>query len=595
MSVQSNYTATDIRNATAYAQANVDKLLLNAAHKSHPHIVSHVTLDDGKLVASPEFLAQFNCTMFRSTSLNLCDQTDPPRWLRTGDESFKLGCNWACFNLKPVQFDKDKKAIAQSTEWQLRPNGQVELFISTNYWFEFSQLRDEARFKNRVNNFPAGFDSVIGPNGSQSYRLNDTYCEAFVAKFEPRTGTCKSLADPILSWVLGDSLVKHGRLLFENSLTRLSLSTKAKPAPSQVPTLEQWKTNIDRTWVMQQPQLLDSQILSVPGTGTVASYSTVGNVVGKIAQGTLLVLKAFVESLFTPEFWAQFGAQLVLDKLTSLLMAQLNQKVVQWLGLVNVGQRVVLQALSQSIFVYGLRYFQLELTRYVLRSLLWSANAALSGLSIFLFIGSLINIVLTIVDPFNLNEELNAEYLERVQLQAIQEFYKDQSARIVLTVPLLADLLNVPGRQDIDLQQTILYTYQYLSRLKFNSDGFRIVNDFTILARSDNTKGTQVVSLLDTEKDTAKFKDRAQCFKFFRLGTLVVATLFIFALVGRIYFLAIVFLVLLVSLLAVSYLNLAFDVPNQITGTFETLQQLLGLVGDENASESMKFVQRIQP
>lgn len=580
MSNRSNYTATDLANASRYAQINVDKLLLNAAFKSHPHIISHCTFNNNQLVGTETFLSQLNCVLFKNTKLEKCTPTDAPRWLRTGDESFKLGCNWSCYNLKPIEYDSKKQPLAQTLEWKLRPDNSIELFPVTNYWFEFPIVRDEARFKNRVNNFPAGFDTTA----SNKYRLNDTYCEAFVGTYDPTSDVCKSSASPILTFVLGEALVKNAMVLTKDIQYTLPLSKKAKPVPTYSTTLEQWKANIDSSWHMQIPDPINPNILPVEN-----SYSGPGNiptppkVLVKITETTVKLIVGLIKSLFTVEFWTSLGVQVAFDLITRQLVAQLNKRILLWLVDIATEQRILFTAMTRSLVAYGLRFFQLELLKYALKTLAWSAEAAINIIGIALVVFAVADVALTILDPYNLNQQLSSKQIQKVQQQMTEQFYKQDRVQILLNASLLVDILNVPDREQIELQ-SILYTYQYLKNLTVNSDGFPIIKDFTILARTDNTNGPVPVQVTNVYQDTATFSNRAECFKIFKRVTLVLGGLLILTLIAKLYLVSLLVMILIVFILAITYLNLSFDVPKQVTGTIDTIKQLFGTILEENAN-----------
>lgn len=568
-----SYTKTDLARAAEYANDQVNKLLLSEMNKTWPHIISHLRYENKKLIGSEKFLNQFNCNMFRNDAGDLCTDEYQPRYYRTGDHSFRVGCGYACYNLKAKKLDENGVVINQSELFQLDEKKQIILYPTTLHWFEIPKFRDEVEYKNRVNNFPSGFDRNTTTN---RYELNETYCNAFAANY--RNGKCESKINKVLGVVIGETLLKNALIVLEGTQDRLRLASNATPLPMYTQTLEEWKNDIDPSFSIQRPaELKIEDLTNSPAYSINDAIEIIMKIPGIVGMVITETLRNSLVKLLSPQFWADRFISNSVNMILRKVINTIGQKLVLQLQKV-VAKQLSLQVLKASMTYFVIKSVQLEATRLIIKSAIYAVKSFAKFLSIALLVFSIADILLTIIDPLGLNQEIDNKTLDDIYNQFIAQFYENPENYIILEPAMLASMLDFEAGETLKYQY-FTYTYQYLSNLKLNSDGVLITHTALML---EDGRGLQPIDTYSIEKDAEIFLNRAKCFSLFRRAMYFLSAGLLISLFSKLYILSLFLMVLITLIIGITYLNLVFNIPSHVGSTVSNINMLFGQVSKEN-------------
>lgn len=556
-----NFTTEDFANAERYSTKCLKRLYYNKLYEKFPHIASHILLKkNDNLLEADDFVflkeleTQLSCFNVADLKNKSCKHDDKPRYVRTGDESFRLTCGFGCYNLLDRKIDGKNNEVIELPPMYVK-NSNLYIFDPSNYWFEFPIVRDKVVYTTRVNNFPVGFDLIDG-----YYKLNETYCKAYYGTYNRKKGECDSRVNVVLGFLLGETTLALIGLMSEGTTTQLRSYAK-KPYPLlKIDTVEKWRKNIGEGKPEKVQEIPTKYYASLYGNVNVESISQeLLEKVGSFAYGLM-------QSMKTSEFWKNLGISMASDKIITAIRSKITKTIVDF------SIKKVTQSISRSAMQAGLKSTSMFILRNTITKALFSSIAKLTVqmnnvFTWILMVFSIVDLVLTIVDPLNLGSKMDDKALRGIQDKFNGEFMAklgDEMVTNQIDVVTLCNMLLKPEDFDSISFQGSIFVYNYLTSLTHNSDGVRIVLDTVLLEDTNNfikSNESYVMKTFD-DTDSAEYGKRAQLSTvLFRIGIISLGLSVVSAIL-KVYILTIILICVLIVCILLSYLNIVYKVYN---------------------------------
>lgn len=536
------FTLVDQRNAFKYANERMALEKLVYMHKTWPHIATHIKWAVTQADSSTDYyyandfahnaikttttITQSLCEMLNCFALKndgICTAKDETKyfWVGENHETPKVQCGPACFNLT------SNTSNPQSCPLEWHDNACHLLPPLVLAYMERPYFRSPTQYERRVNDFSVGFDR--DPTSMLKYKYNKYYCDMFFGTW--KDGSCEpSWLEKTAGSILGNSIIKHARLL-----SRFANTGTIRPYPDATPlpkleginVLENWKKNIDMSWVVPNPKITIGKVPTTETEMLKEAYDAVPfDVIENVSDTYKKVrdmLRGMLEGIATREFWESLGIQLSSDfALTGLktLLDFLAQKAIpkMVLELAELGADFSAVALTQAMTVAlattAARFAITELGNLI-RGVLSMLTEMATGVGFLILVANVLDFILTVVDPFHLAKQMSQETLDNFVRSGLQEYHMRLNTRNpILSLDVIIGML-VPDKEfaTVFSPKILAHAYDYYVALKTNSEGTPINHKQRINARQLTEPILNQLALqvtLHSPKEFTHFEDTHQ-------------------------------------------------------------------------------------
>lgn len=567
------FTTKDKENASKFANYNDTIRALKAMYMKAPHIVSWLKIETRPATQQdyyfPDKLAPFarvitvtvtkgaceriSCNPYKDDGI--CTDKDVASYYRIGDGAdYGIQCQPACFNLAAEpKYNAETKQREPDTP--LLAYNENECACRREHapmraWLEKPWHRHDTHFKHRVNDMPTGYTRVPDPHNvlgtGYTYVSNPAYCNYFDRSFDTNTGDCE-LTGALNQSV--DLLVGVALLDTAKSLYRQMATDNPLPLPHNLPAipssdnmeskyvLDLWKKEVNSNFKI--PETYDSlgalhDMFTLQGGNAQRVKRSVLTPGDKEDEGCVkwtekakVFLIGLLKTICTdPEFYMQVSFDIMVDKIMHLLSKQM-------LRLSEVFAKMatdqIIKASMRSITTHAAAVsMQLAMQKYIVGYVFSSAAMAMrTGALVLGYVGvgllvlSIVSIVLTFADPYNM-QAMEPGYLpKRLYMDAEKSLRESlKSSKTDFTFEQMRAIILTQGENASICVQLFSDMYLYLNSLDVNSDGNRIekgekipVEDYDVNSDTwDKVRNSSVAELFKFNPGRfLQFHDRFLC------------------------------------------------------------------------------------
>lgn len=568
MAYSVSYTQEDLRNGWIAASQRLTLLHINTIYSKYANIgsklkytVRQATLDDYYFSESyenraiwvdveiPENLCEL-ISCFSQKYEGVCKPSDPAVYQRVGtSDKFLLACQPACFNIEnKATYDDDGNPTTNMVHTYWKDN-QCLMHTPVLNWMMYPGNRNDAKGRETY-----GFDAA--DNFIDSFQFNKAYCDAYEESFDNSVPTCESKWwEKLLGDVIGSSVLK----MIKMGINELTYGTTVIP-PSLGPEptvdskwdLETWRSDIDETFVVPDANMdvptnfkykmkqhdIDlvniinrdkreirkkthwRRQLEIHNKVHSQGVNQIKNKLTKTADEYLEEIMVTILSLFKLESIEQLAAAEITNLTIDMIKSTLTKLASEMLPkiIAKITGSIFTEVMEKSLAEVLIRSTATILVKTIgqLCILLAEILAEFASIvGILLAIVQLLDLVITLWDPFHFSKRFNPEVLDLLERQG-QQTLKSAflNTKPVISFTVLVNLLLTEDELKINLLESYVYMYEYLNSLTFNAEGSRIDkgDEFNIdEINVDNKTATVDKNLAQlhifTKSDIVKYED----------------------------------------------------------------------------------------
>lgn len=622
MAYSVSYTQEDLRNGWIAASQRLTLLHINTIYSKYANIgsklkytVRQATLDDYYFSESyesraiwvdvqiPENLCEL-ISCFSQKYDGVCKPNDSAVYQRVGtSDKFLLACQPACFNIEnKATYDDDGNLTTNMvhTYWK---NDKCIMHTPILSWMMYPGNRNDMKGREKY-----GFDAT--DNFIDSFQFNKAYCDAYEESFDASVPTCEAKWwESLVGDVIGSSILK----LIKMGINELTYGTSVVP-PSLGPeptvetkwNLETWRSDVDKTFIVPDANMnapmnfqykmrqSDVDMVNIIKNDKkeirkkthwrrqleINNRQNINQIKNKLTKTAAEYLEGLIVTILSM-FKLEAIKQLVVAEVTSLTIDMIKSTLTKLATellpkiIAKITGSVFTEVLEKSLVTVLIRATATILVKTIGRLVILLAELLAefaSIVGILLAIVQILDLVVTLWDPFHFNKRFNPEILdllERQGQQSLKSAFLNTEPEITFTV--LVNLLLTEDELKINLLESYIYMYEYLNSLTFNAEGSRIdkgdefnIDEIDIDDKTATVDKNLAQLHLYTKSDIVKYEDthydRMEFFKLMSNANFYVILTSAFCVLPGDSFFASIFILISLIFIILTYTNTVLPV-----------------------------------